>query len=159
MYRLSRKGIEVFLVHPGGPFFARKDAGVWSIPKGEPEPGESLEEAAAREFQEETGIAPPRLLLPLGSVRQKGGKSVHAWAFAGTWDPADGLPSNTFEIEWPPRSGRKQTFPEVDRAGFFDLDEARVKINPAQIQFLDTLASKLVVGGAGEGQSPSSGIT
>lgn len=139
MVRHREGQLEVFLVHPGGPFFARKDAGAWTIPKGEPEPGEALEQAALREFEEETGIAPGRPLIPLGSIKQKGGKTVHAWAFAGDWNEATGLKGNTFELEWPPRSGRKQHFPEVDRAAFFSLREARAKINPAQIPFLTKL--------------------
>lgn len=143
MYRLRGDLLEVFLVHPGGPFFTRKDAGAWTIPKGEPDPDETLEQTAAREFEEETGLAPGRPLLPLGSIKQKGGKTVHAWAFAGDWTPEMGLKGNTFELEWPPRSGRKQQFPEVDRAAFFPPDQARQKINPAQIPFLDTLANLL----------------
>lgn len=139
MYRLHQNRIEVFLVHPGGPFFARRDDGVWTLPKGEPENRESLEETARREFFEETGITPAASLTRLGSIRQKGGKTVHAWAFAGDWNEADGLPSNTFELQWPPRSGIKRSFPEVDRAAFFPLSQARAKINPAQIPFIDTL--------------------
>ena len=143
LYRMHEKTIQVFLVHPGGPFFARRDDGVWTVPKGEPEAGESLEETARREFTEETGIVPAPALLNLGSIRQKGGKTVHAWAFAGDWSEDDGLPSNTFELEWPPHSGTKCQFPEVDRAAFFSLSQARTKINPAQIPFLDTLEEVL----------------
>jgi predicted NUDIX family NTP pyrophosphohydrolase len=143
MYRLREDILEVFLVHPGGPFFARKDAGVWTIPKGEPEPDETLEETACREFEEETGIPSTGPRLPLGAIRQKGGKVVHAWAFPGDWREEDGLQCNTFELDWPPRSGRKQEFPEIDRAAFFSLAEARSKINPAQAPFLDTLANAL----------------
>lgn len=143
MYRTREDLLEVFLVHPGGPYFKRKDDGVWTIPKGEPEPGESLEETARREFAEETGIVPRTPFQPLGSIKQKGGKTVHAWAFAGSWNEGDGLPSNTFELEWPPRSGQKRRFPEIDRAAFFTLPAARRKINPAQILFLDTLENFL----------------
>lgn len=143
MYRFRNDKPEVFLVHPGGPFFARKDAGVWTIPKGEPEPGDALEETACREFQEETGISPSGPRLPLGFIQQKGGKTVHAWAFQGDWREEDGLKCNTFELEWPPRSGRKRRFPEIDRAAFLPLDQAREKINPAQIPFLDTIESQV----------------
>ncbi len=143
MYRFQKDLLQIFLVHPGGPFFARKDAGVWTIPKGEPEQEETLEETARREFEEETGIAPATSLIPLGLIKQKGGKTVHAWAFAGEWNPEVGLQGNTFELEWPPRSGRKQHFPEVDRAAFFTPDEARQKIIAAQIPFLDTLEERV----------------
>lgn len=139
MVRRREGQLEVFLVHPGGPFFARKDAGAWTIPKGEPKPGEALDQTALREFEEETGIVPNRPLIPLGSIKQKGGKTVHAWAFAGDWSEETGLKGNTFELEWPPRSGRKQHFPEVDRAAFLSLHDAREKINPAQIPFLEKL--------------------
>jgi predicted NUDIX family NTP pyrophosphohydrolase len=122
----------VLLVHPGGPFFQRRDAGVWSIPKGLVEPGEALENAARREFQEELGFEPANAeLFPIGFVKQSGGKTVHAWAFKGQWDPA-ALVSCTFQLEWPPRSGALQTFPEVDRAGFFDASAAEEKIIVAQ---------------------------
>jgi predicted NUDIX family NTP pyrophosphohydrolase len=143
MYSNDGEGLRVFLVHPGGPFFANRDAGVWSIPKGLPEPGEDPLAAAVREFREETGIEPKGPYHALGTVRQKGGKTVHAWAFEGRWTPADGLPSNTFELEWPPRSGRQSSFPEVDRAELLAPDEARVKINPAQIAFLERLEALL----------------
>jgi predicted NUDIX family NTP pyrophosphohydrolase len=130
--------LQVLLVHPGGPFFARKDAGAWSIPKGEVEPDEALEARARLEFEEETGTALDGELRPLGAVRQKGGKVVHAFAAEGDLD-AEAIVSNTFELQWPPRSGRVQTFPEVDRAGWFTLGEAREKINPAQAELLDRL--------------------
>ena len=143
MYRVSASGIQVLLVHPGGPFFARKGAGVWTIPKGLPDAGEDLLDCARREFQEETGFdAGSGPFLPLGEVKQKGGKTVHAWAFAGDCDPAK-LTSNTFICEGPPRSGKRASFPEVDRAEFFALDEARAKINPAQATFIDRLADLL----------------
>jgi predicted NUDIX family NTP pyrophosphohydrolase len=143
MYRLGPEGPECFLVHPGGPYFRRKDHGVWSIPKGLAEAGEDLLEAAKREFREETGLKPEGPYYPLGSVRQAGGKRVHAWAFAGGWDPGQGIRSNTFELEWPPRSGRRQWFPEIDRAAFFGLEEAWRKINSAQRELLTRLEQGL----------------
>ena len=136
-----RDGVrEVLLVHPGGPFWASKDAGVWSIPKGELEPGQEPAERALVEFEEETGTALPSgiALTDLGSVKQRGGKTVVAFAAEGDLD-ADAITSNTFEMEWPPRSGRRQAFPEVDRAGWFTLDAAREKLNPAQAPLLDRL--------------------
>jgi predicted NUDIX family NTP pyrophosphohydrolase len=128
---------EVLLVHPGGPFWARKDAGAWSIPKGEYEEGDDPRACALREFEEELGTALPAgtNLTDLGTVRQSGGKVITAYAAAGDLD-ADAITSNTFTIEWPPRSGRTQEFPEVDRAGWFSLDDARDKINPAQAELL-----------------------
>lgn len=143
MYRIRNGRIEVFLAHPGGPFFTRKDAGSWTIPKGEPLSGEDLQVTAIREFQEETGIDARPPYLSLESIRQKGGKSVWAWAFQGDWLPEDGLPSNTFELEWPPRSGKIRAFPEIDKAAFFQISGAREKINPAQIPFLDRLTEAL----------------
>jgi predicted NUDIX family NTP pyrophosphohydrolase len=143
LYRLTGDEPEVLLVHPGGPFWARKDAGVWSIPKGEYAEDEDPQACALREFAEETGAAlPPSELADLGSVRQKSGKVVTAWAAEGDLD-ADRIESNTFEMEWPPRSGRRQAFPEVDRAGWFGLDGAREKLNPAQAPFADRLAALL----------------
>jgi len=135
--------LEVLLVHPGGPFWARRDAGAWSLPKGEVDPGEDERACALRELEEETGgafpDAPADALLPLGEVRQKSGKVVAAWALEGDLD-ADAIVSNTFELEWPPRSGRMREFPEVDRAGWFALPAAREKLLPAQAPFLDRLA-------------------
>jgi predicted NUDIX family NTP pyrophosphohydrolase len=140
LYRESADGLEVLLVHPGGPFWARKDAGVWSIPKGEYEPGDDPLGAARREFEEELGSAPPDgATLDLGEVRQKSGKLVCAWALEGDLDPT-AVHSNAFALEWPPRSGRMREFPEVDRAEWFPLAAAREKINPAQAAFLDRLA-------------------
>ena len=143
MYRRRGKGLEVLLVHPGGPFFTNKDAGVWTIPKGEPAEGEALLETARREFREETGIdAGDAPLVPLGQVKQKGGKVVHAWAFEGDCDPAT-LTCNTFKVQWPPRSGQWRTFPEVDQYAMLDLRAAWEKINPAQAEFLDRLEAVL----------------
>jgi predicted NUDIX family NTP pyrophosphohydrolase len=134
--RADNGAAEFFLVHPGGPFFAKRDAGVWTIPKGEPAGGEDLLDCARREFREETGFDPgPGPFLPLGSVKQKGGKTIHAWAFAGDHDPA-AIVSNTFKVQWPPKSGKWIAVPEVDRAGWFSLDEASAKINPAQQELL-----------------------
>jgi predicted NUDIX family NTP pyrophosphohydrolase len=133
---------EVLLVHPGGPFWARKDAGAWSIPKGEYGDGEDPRACALREFEEELGAPPPpaEQLVELGTITQRGGKRVTAWAAEGDLDPDD-IRSNTFTIEWPPRSGRMREFPEVDRAGWFSLEEAREKINPAQAGLLDRLST------------------
>ena len=139
-----RGGLELFLVHPGGPFFRNKDEGAWSIPKGEVEPPEDPLLTARREFSEETGIdVPDNGYLALGEIRQKGGKRVTAWAFEGDCDPS-AIRSNTFEIEWPPRSGQRQTFPEVDRADFFPPDAARVKLNAAQAELVTRLEDALV---------------
>ena len=142
MFR-RRGGLELFLVHPGGPFFRNKDGGAWSIPKGEVEPSEDPLTTARREFSEETGIdVPENGYVALGEVRQKGGKRVTAWAFEGDCDPT-AIKSNTFEIEWPPRSGQRQTFPEVDRAEFFSSDAARVKLNAAQAELVSRLEDAL----------------
>ena len=140
LHRAGNAGREVLLVHPGGPFWARKDAGAWSIPKGELDDGEDPRACARREFAEETGTAlPDGALDDLGSVKLKSGKRVLGFAAEGDLDPAT-LVSNTFELEWPQRSGRMQAFPEVDRAGWFGLDAAREKLIPAQVAFLDRLA-------------------
>jgi predicted NUDIX family NTP pyrophosphohydrolase len=143
LVRRERDGrTEVLLVHPGGPFWAKRDDGAWSVPKGELEDadGDGLT-TARREFREELGIdAPDGDPRPLGEIRQRGGKLVEAWAVAGDVD-ADAIVSNTFETEWPPKSGRMQSFPEVDRAAWFTLEEARTKINPAQAELLDRLAA------------------
>ncbi len=142
--RIEGHKLEVFLVHPGGPFWARKDAGAWSIPKGlVGEHGvESPIEAARREFREETGFPIVEPLIPLGSVQQKSRKVVHAWAFEADADPKL-LRSNTFLLEWPPRSGNIREFPEVDRGEYFPISAARTKINPAQAEFLDRLQMAL----------------
>jgi len=143
MYRRAPAGLQVLLVHPGGPWFAKKDAGAWTIPKGEPNSGEELIDTARREFQEETGVKPAEVeLLPLGQVKQKAGKVVHAWAFEGDCDP-DRITCNTFQMQFPPGSGQWRTFPEVDKAAFYDLAAAREKINPAQVAFLDRLSEAL----------------
>ena len=135
---LRRADGRVLLVHPGGPFWARKDAGAWSIPKGEHDDSEDPEVCARREFLEELGVPAPDALADLGTVRQKNRKEVRAFYGEGDVD-ADAVVSNTFEMEWPPRSGRMESFPEIDRAEWFDLDEAREKLNPAQADFLDRL--------------------
>ncbi len=143
LHRTRDGALEVLLVHPGGPFWARKDAGAWSIPKGELDGDEEPSVCARREFAEETGTAlPDGALDDLGAVKLKSGKVVHAFAVAGDLDPAT-LVSNTFELEWPPRSGRMQAFPEVDRAAWFDLATAREKLNPAQAAFVDRLEALL----------------
>ena len=137
LYRV-RDELEVFLVHPGGPFWAKKDAGAWSIPKGELGEGEDPLQTAIREFTEETGCTVSGDFNPLRSIRQAGGKVVHAWAVEGNCDPAE-LRSNSFSMMWPPKSGRMQEFPEVDRAAWFSLAEARVRILAGQAGFLDEL--------------------
>ncbi|WP_028059424.1 NUDIX domain-containing protein [Candidatus Solirubrobacter pratensis] len=140
LHRDTGAGVEVLLVHPGGPFWAKKDLGAWSIPKGEHDDAEEALACALREFAEETGTAlSPGELTDLGAIRQRGGKTVQAWAAEGDLD-ADAIRSNTFTVEWPPRSGRMCEYPEVDRAAWFALDEARERINPAQAAFLDRLA-------------------
>jgi predicted NUDIX family NTP pyrophosphohydrolase len=146
LYRQGAAGLEVLLVHPGGPFWAKKDAGAWSIPKGLVEAGEDPFASALREFEEETGCCLPAMpegsALRLEPLRQAGGKTVLAWAVRGDFDPAD-LKSNTFPLEWPPKSGALRSFPEVDRAAWFDAAVAREKILAGQRGFLDQLASAL----------------
>jgi predicted NUDIX family NTP pyrophosphohydrolase len=145
MYRRRPHGVEVLLVHPGGPFWARKDAGAWSIPKGEFDPRtEDGRTAAVREFAEETGHAVAGTLVPLPPTRQRSGKVVHAWSVESDWDPSS-LASNTFVLEWPRGSGRVAEFPEVDRAEWFDLAAALAKINPGQAELIRALASQLQV--------------
>jgi predicted NUDIX family NTP pyrophosphohydrolase len=139
MYRVRDGLLEVLLVHPGGPFWVKKDDGAWFIPKGEVEAGEDEMAAARREFWEETGITPPEgPYRPLGRVKHKSGKVVVAWAFEGDADPA-AVRSNTFTMEWPPKSGRRAEFPEVDRAGFYTIEEARVKMHPVEFELLKKL--------------------
>jgi len=138
MYRLRDSTLEVFLVHPGGPYWAKKDLGAWSIPKGEPAEGEDRLEVAKREFQEETGFLAPGNFIALTPIKQPGGKLVHAWAFKGDCD-VKAIVSNRFSIEWPPRSGKRQEFPEVDRAEWFTIDAAKKKILKGQVGFLKEL--------------------
>jgi predicted NUDIX family NTP pyrophosphohydrolase len=145
LFRRGDRTIEFLLVHPGGPFWAKKDVGAWSIPKGQIEDEEEPRACAIRELEEELGAAPvldPEELLELGSIRQRAGKMVEAWAAEADFDPG-ALASNTFEMEWPPRSGSRQEFPEVDRAEWFDPAAAREKILPAQAEFLDRLLERL----------------
>ncbi|MGW0143396.1 NUDIX domain-containing protein [Streptomyces calvus] len=140
LYRHTGRGLEVLLGHMGGPFFARRETGAWTVPKGEYDAGEPAWEAARREFREELGVPPPDgEAVPLGEVRQSGGKTVTAWAVEADLDPAAVVPG-TFELEWPPRSGRMQEFPELDRVAWFTLDRAREVIVTAQSAFLDRLA-------------------
>jgi len=148
LYRHEDGQLLVLLVHPGGPFWRRKDLGAWSIPKGERVAGEDPAVTARREFAEELGSTPAGLLQPLGSIRQRGGKQVEAFALKGDFDP-ERLSSNTFEIEWPPRSGRRESFPEVDRAAWFSMADARVKILDGQRPLLDRLEALL----AGDGET------
>lgn len=139
MYRLTPQRLEVLLVHPGGPFWKNKDNGAWVIPRGEVAENEDLFLAAQREFTEETGLTASGPFISLGEVRHRSGKHVHAWAFQGDCDPRT-IRSNTFEIEWPPRSGKRQSFPEVDKAEFFALADGRLKMLEAETPFLDRLA-------------------
>ena len=140
MYRWQDGNLEVFIAHPGGPFHENLDEGDWSIPKGIVEKGEDAFEAAVREFQEETGLPPPPGdCFPLGRIRQKSGKLVDVWAFKSNTPEGWRLDSNLFEMEWPKGSGKTERFPEMDKAGFFSLDEAKKKLNPAQVEFLDRL--------------------
>ena len=143
LYRQHDGKVEVLLVHPGGPFWQKRDEGVWSIPKGELAETEVAIDVARREFQEELGTPPPGGEgTALGAVKQAGGKIVHAWALLGDLDVTRAT-SNTFELEWPPRSAKMQTFPEVDRAAWFDLETARRKLSPAQRAFIDRLEDQL----------------
>jgi predicted NUDIX family NTP pyrophosphohydrolase len=145
MFRKEAGQLEVLLVHPGGPFFRKKDSGAWTIPKGEVAEGEELIGRAKVEFREELGIEPEATadLIELGTIKQKSGKTVYAWAFEGDLPGDFALVSNTFSMEWPPRSGRTQEFPEIDRAEFFRIGLAKEKINQAQIEFLDRLVEHL----------------
>ena len=140
MYRIKDGTLQVLLAHPGGPFFAKKDDGAWTIPKGEPDTDEDLSVTARREFEEETGLKAAGPFILLKPIKQKGGKIVHAWAFEGECDPGT-IKSNTFKIEWPPHSGRQQEFPEIDRAEWFDLATAREKIKAGQEELIDELES------------------
>jgi predicted NUDIX family NTP pyrophosphohydrolase len=138
MYRQREGIVEVLLAHMGGPFWAKKDLGAWSIPKGEFDPGEGPLEAAKREFEEETGISVSGTFIPLVPIKQSGGKIIHIWAVEGDCDPAK-IRSNTFMLEWPPRSGKQQAFPEIDRAEWFSLDVAREKVTKGQRGFIEQL--------------------
>jgi predicted NUDIX family NTP pyrophosphohydrolase len=142
MFRRREQEVEFFLVHPGGPFWQKKDLGAWSIPKGEYDPGEDPFEAAKREFEEETGMKPRGTFTPLGEIKQPGGKIISVWAVEGDWS-TDAIRSNTFSIEWPPKSGQQKEFPEIDRAAWFRLEEARVRIVKGQVGFLGRLMSQL----------------
>ena len=145
MFRRQGGALEVLLAHPGGPFFQHKNDRAWTTPKGEVVPGQDLLTRAQIEFEEELGIPPHGNWIELGSIKQKGGKTVYAWAFEGDLPESFKLKSNTFELEWPPRSGKLKHFPEIDRAEFFGEEVARRKINPAQIPFLDRLDAALNV--------------
>ena len=145
LYRRQGGVLQVFLVHPGGPLWAKKDLGAWSIPKGEIDPGEDALSAARREFEEETGFPVSGNFIPLSPVRLKSGKVVHAWAVEGDCDP-EVIRSNTFSMEWPPRSGRQQEFPEIDRALWFGLKEAKGKINKGQVPLLEELGRYINAG-------------
>jgi predicted NUDIX family NTP pyrophosphohydrolase len=142
LYRKGEDGLEIFLIHPGGPFWSKKDIGAWSIPKGEIEPEEDPLDAARREFREETGFSMEGPFLRLTPRRQNSGKTVHAWAVEGDVDPS-AVSSVTFTLEWPPRSGKQREFPEVDRAGWFSIMQAREKILPGQAGFLEELEQLL----------------
>ena len=142
LFRRTSGSLEIFLAHPGGPFWARRDDGAWTIPKGIVNEGEALLDGAQREFFEETSIPPKPPFIELGSIRQKAGKTVHAWAWEGDAD-ASAIVSNTMKTEWPRGSGRWVTFPEVDRCAWYSAADARVKINPAQAQFIDRLEAAL----------------
>lgn len=137
MCRWNAADLEFFLVHPGGPFFTNKETGVWSIPKGFPEGDEDLLITAQREFTEETGLSPQPPFEPLGSIRQKGGKLVHAWTFIGSWNPQEGIKCNTFQLEWPPRSGKRREFPEVDKARWANYETASTLIIAEQLPLLE----------------------
>jgi len=142
LYRIRDSAVEVFLVHPGGPFWAKKDEGAWSIPKGEFADDEQPLSAATREFQEETGFSMEGNFMPLAPLKQRSGKLVYAWALEGDCD-AGAIKSNLFSMEWPPRSGKRQEYPEVDRASWFNLDSAKRRIVPGQIAFLEELQQML----------------
>lgn len=143
LYRRAATGFEVLLAHPGGPFFSRRDEGHWTIPKGEVDAGEDLLAVARREFEEETGLpAPSGQPVALGSIVQKGGKVVHAWALEGDLDPSVAA-GNTFTIEWPPGSGRRREFPEIDRVAWFDPAEARRRLKPTQVPLVERLEAEL----------------
>lgn len=143
MYRFRNGKLELLLAHPGGPFFRNKDSGYWSIPKGEIDDGEELLDTAIREFREETGLTPEGPFIPLGSIVQKGGKTVHAWAFESEQEPFRVNKSNTFEMEWPPHSGKKMLFLEIDKVEFFPGDIAKKKIKDKQVELIERLEEHL----------------
>jgi len=143
MYRIRNNQLEVFIAHPGGPFFRRHDLDCWTIPKGEVEENESLLHAAIREFTEETGIQPQGPYIELGSIRQKGGKTVHAWAFSGTWDESTPTRSNLFKLEYPPGSGQINEYPELDKVAFLSVEQSRPCLKNAQHPFLTRLEAAL----------------
>jgi predicted NUDIX family NTP pyrophosphohydrolase len=145
MYRFRNGQVEVLLAHPGGPYFSRKDDGYWTLPKGEIEQGEDYLETAIREFKEEVGLTvdPGSPFVGLGSIRQRGGKVVHAWAVEGDYDSRHPLPTSTFEMEWPPHSGKLKCFPEVDRIEFYPMAQARVKVKDTHLPFLERLEEHL----------------
>ena len=145
MYTFKDKELKVFLVHPGGPFFVKKDEGYWGIPKGLIEKNEDLFKAAKREFEEETGVIPTGKFIPLDFIVQKSGKKVYAWAYEAENDLPIEIACNTFEMEWPPHSGKKQNFPEVDKGEFFNIEDAIKKINPAQNEFINRLKNHLQI--------------
>lgn len=143
LFRTTDRGVDVLLAHPGGPFWAKRDEGAWTVPKGIVEAGEDPAVTAAREFREETGFGVPETgWISLGTVVQRSGKTVHAWAVRGDADPTK-MSSNTFTMEWPPQSGTASEFPEVDRVEWFTVEAARPKLNPAQVEFLDRLLAKI----------------
>lgn len=145
LYRFNDSELEVLIAHPGGPFFAKKDEGIWSIPKGLYEEDEDPLKAAKREYEEEIGLPPPDgPYLQLGEINRKDGKTIKAWAAEGDVDESE-VRSNTFEMQWPPKSGKKQEFPEVDKALWFDINSASLKLQPAQVEFLERLAKQLNV--------------
>ena len=143
MYRIQEGSLQIFLAHPGGPLYRNKDDGHWTIPKGELQEGETPLDAAVREFEEETGIQPHGPFIDLGSIRQKGGKVVYCWAYEGALDSLEPICSNNFEMEWPPRSGRRQSFSEIDRAEFFELPEGKIKLKDAQWPLVERLIACL----------------
>ena len=143
MYTNNNSKLKIFLVHPGGPYFTKKDEGGWSIPKGLIEDNEETLSAALREFEEETGLKPAGEFFPIGEVSMKSGKTIYAWAFEGTEDKNFLFSSNLFEMEWPPNSGKREKFPEADKFGFFAIEEAKQKINPSQIPLIDNLIMHL----------------
>ena len=145
MYRIEKHSVEVMLAHPGGPYFAMKDEGHWTIPKGEPDDGEELLIAAMREFKEETGIIPTGNFIALGSITQKGGKEVYGWAFEGNIPKGFVHECNVIDIEWPPRSGKYMEFPEVDKVEFFPLEQAKKKIKETQIPLIEKLEEHLKI--------------